>query len=73
MFPKWPLLDIVNEANGAEIHIPPPFALDDSGFCDVTWVGRIGQRAFGGDVGGGGYCGGVLGRAEDVREEGVVV
>lgn len=94
MFPKGPALDLVDEVDGAEVHVAGCVVQHLGGGGDVAWWGRGGEGAFGGGGllthrGGGGIictgcdgvvggwdgrdCGAVLGGAEDVGEEGVVV
>lgn len=38
VFPKWPFLDVVNEANRGEIHIRQPFSFDN--MCFGNAIGR---------------------------------
>ena len=73
MLPKRPLFDIVDEADGAEVHVLVPVLFDGGDFGDIRGVRGIGKRSFGGGSVGGGDGGAVLGAAEDVGDEGVVV
>ena len=73
MFPKRPLFDIVDEADGAEVHVLVPAPFDGGDFGDVRGVGGVGKGSFDGGVVGGGDGGAVLGAAEDVGDEGVVI
>lgn len=52
VFPKRPGFDVVDEANGAEIHVAFPFALHGCGVGNVGGGGRAGERALGCYVGG---------------------
>ena len=77
MLPERAPLDIVNKPHRAEIQVPLPFPLDDHGFRHVGWVGGVVAGAFGGDFNSAAVAGGngrgVLGAAEEVGEEGMVV
>ena len=73
MFPERPLFDIVNEADGAEVHVLVPAPFDGGDFGDVRGVRGVGKGSFDGGFVGGGDAGAILGAAEDVGDEGVVV
>ncbi len=73
VLPEGALFDVVDEADGAKVHVVVPLARDGGGFGDVGGVrgGGVGSFDGGGILGGDG--GAVLGAAEDVGDEGVVV
>jgi hypothetical protein len=41
VLPKRTLLDVVDEANGAEVHVVLPLPLDDVEFRYISWVGCV--------------------------------
>lgn len=41
VFPKGTLLDVVDEADGGEVHVFGAVALDGSGFGDVAGLGGV--------------------------------
>jgi hypothetical protein len=41
MLPKRTLLDVVDEANGAEVHVALSLSLDDVEFGYIGWVGCV--------------------------------
>ena len=73
MLPEWPGLDIVDEADGGEVHVASAFEVDCGFASDVG--GARGTRE--GTFGWHGFAvmdrGRVLGGTEDVGEEEVVV
>ncbi len=73
VLPERALFDVVDEADGAEIHVFVTLSGYGCGFRDGGWVWRALERSFGGGLGGGCYGWAVLGAAEDVGDEGVVV
>ena len=73
MFPEGTAFDIVDEADGREVHVCFAFAVDCHGFHYVARFWGGGERAFGGDVGRCVDCRGKLGGAEYVGKERVVV
>lgn len=73
MLPKRALFDIVDEADGAEVHVLVPAPFDSGDFGDVRGIRGVGKRSFDRGFVGGGDGGPVLGAAEDVGDEGVVV
>ena len=73
VLPKRPLFDIKDEPDSAEIQILRALSLDSHRLHNVGGVGSVLTGAFGGEVVDAGDCGGVLGAAEKVGEEGVVV
>ena len=73
MFPKRPLFDIVNEADSAEVHVLVPAFFDGGDFGDVRGVRRVGKGSFDRCLVGRGDGGAVLGAAEDVGDERMVV
>ena len=73
VFPEGALLDVVDESDGAEVHVFGSFALHGGEFGYVAWVWGVRAGAFGGGLVVWGDGGAVLGGAEDVGEEGVVV
>lgn len=46
VLPEGALLDIVNEADGREVHIPCTLSGDDCGFGNICWVGGARERSF---------------------------
>ena len=46
VLPEGALLDIVDEANGREVHIPCTLSGDDCGFGNICWVGGARERSF---------------------------
>lgn len=46
MFPEWTPFDIVNKADGREIHIHFPLPFDDVGFGDAAGIWGVRERAF---------------------------
>ena len=73
VLPEWSLFDVVDEADGVEVHILVPLPLDGGGVGYVGGGGRGGVGAFGRGLGTGVDGGAVLGAAEDVGDKGVVV
>lgn len=73
VLPEGAPFDIVDEADGAEVHVLAPVPLDGGGFGYVGGVRGIGAGSFDGCLVAGGDGGAVLGAAEDVGDEGVVV
>lgn len=73
VLPKRSLFDVVDEADGVEVHVLVPLPADGGGFGDVSGVGCVGAGSFDGGLVGGGDGGAVLRAAEDVGDEGVVV
>lgn len=73
MLPERSLFDVMDEADGAKIHVLVSVLFDGGVFGDVGWVGGVGTGAFEGCWGAVGDGGTVLRAAEDVGDEGVVV
>ena len=46
MFPKRPLFDIVDEADGTEVHVLVPAPFDGGDFGDVRGVGGVRKGSF---------------------------
>ena len=44
VFPERTLLDVVDKADSREVHVSSSFPLNSSCFCNIRWVGSIGQR-----------------------------
>ena len=38
-----PFLDVVNESNGAKVHVTRPLPLNDVGFGDIFWIWGAGN------------------------------
>ena len=73
VLPEGSLFDIMDEADGVEVHILVPLRLDGGRFGDVGGVRCVGAGAFDGCLVAGGDGGAVLSAAKDVGNEGVVV
>lgn len=73
VLPKGAPFHVVDEADGAEVHVLVPLPVDGGEFGYVGGVGRVGAGTFDGGRVVGGDGGAVLGAAEDVGDEGVVV
>lgn len=73
MLPEGSLFHVVDEADGAEVHILVSLPFDGSEFGNVGWFGGVGTGGFEGCLGTGGDGRTVLRAAEDVGDEGVVV
>ena len=73
MLPEGSLFHVVNEANGAEVHVLVSLPFDGGDFGNVGWVGSVGTGAFEGCLGAGGDGRTVLRATEDVGDEGMVV
>ncbi len=69
MLPEGPFFHIVDEADGAEVHVLVPLPFDGGGFDDVCGVRCIRAGSFDGCLVAGGDGGAVLGAAEDVGDE----
>ena len=73
VLPEGAPFHVVDEADGAEVHVSVPLPLHRGGFGDVRRVGGVRAGSFRGGSVAGGDGGAVLGAAEDVGDEGVVV
>lgn len=73
VLPEGTPFHVVDEADGAEVHVLVPLPVDGGEFGHVRGVGRVGAGSFDGGLVVGGDGGAVLGAAEDVGDEGVVV
>lgn len=73
MLPERPLLDVVNESNSAEVHIPLTLALDNVCLGNVGWIRGVWHGPFGGNLRGRGYGWRELCRSKNVREKRMVI
>lgn len=73
MLPERSFFYIVDEADRVEVHVLVPLRFDGGDFGYVCGVGGVGAGSFDGCLVAGGDWGAVLGAAEDVGDEGVVV
>ena len=73
VLPEGSFFHVVDEADGAKVHVLVSEPFDGGEFGNVGWVRGVGAGAFEGCLGAGGDGGTVLRAAEDVGDERVVV
>ena len=73
VFPEGPCFDVVDESDGAEIHVLGAESLDGRCFGDIAWIGRARVRAFGGHWIGFGNSRAVLCAAKYIWQERMII